>query len=681
MPLDNPYQIPAATTVVTTIFPPSTTTTTTTTTPLTTTAKAYYLIESIDETVEPCEDFYHFACGTWLKNARIPEDTSVQNIFNLLDTQLDFNIIDLLSSTLGNGAVEPKAVINARNLYKSCINDTNIEIDGVELVLPIINTELGGWPILQGASWNVSTFNLSNLLLKLRKYDNGIVFSVATATDQKNASVYDIDLGQGSLGLQEREYYNIETNVTAPYRQFMNDLASQLTNETSSIPADVLAIYLFEKSISQFHWTLYEQLLRVNETIQTIVGNLSNSFKSNFDFTNYLRQSYLIGNVTLLDTDIVSVSEVAYLVNLSLILEQTPARVVQNYLIWRFMMNRASSMPKRIRSTREQFDRVFYGISSEPARATTCANYVNNNMGFAVSRLYIRKYFDDNSRNQSKELIKNIRSSMMTMLQQASWMDNESKQKAIDKAQAIYENIGYPDYVASDNITQLEKMYTEYVFNASYINNVLEMQRVKAREDFRTLREVVDHRSWDDLSPTVVNAFYEPSTNALSFPAAILQMPYFNKDAPKYLNYGAIGMVIGHEITHGFDDDGRQYDKNGNRVPWWSNSTINQFNEHKQCIIDQYSNYTVEQIHKNLNGEQTQGENIADNGGIKSSFFAYQNWVKKNPNVDKRLPGLNVHSLAQFRVLGPLSNFAEFDRVFNCTPGQGNSRVKKCAVW
>ncbi|CAF5042283.1 unnamed protein product, partial [Rotaria sp. Silwood1] len=270
-----------ATTVVTTIFPPSTTTTTTTTTPLTTTAKAYYLIESIDETVEPCEDFYHFACGTWLKNARIPEDTSVQNIFNLLDTQLDFNIIDLLSSTLGNGAVEPKAVINARNLYKSCINDTNIEIDGVELVLPIINTELGGWPILQGASWNVSTFNLSNLLLKLRKYDNGIVFSVATATDQKNASVYDIDLGQGSLGLQEREYYNIETNVTAPYRQFMNDLASQLTNETSSIPADVLAIYLFEKSISQYHWTLYEQLRRVNETIQTTVGNLSNSFKSN----------------------------------------------------------------------------------------------------------------------------------------------------------------------------------------------------------------------------------------------------------------------------------------------------------------------------------------------------------------------------------------------------------------
>ncbi|CAF1189094.1 unnamed protein product [Rotaria sp. Silwood1] len=673
---------------------------------------ADYILDSIDETVNPCEDFYHFACGTWLKNAHIPEDSGVQNIFNLLDTQLDLNIIDLLSSKPPNGTVEPNAIINARRLYDSCINEAGIETDGVESVLSIVNNELGGWPILQGHTWSPPNFNLSDLLLKLRKYDDGVIFSVNTATNQENSSVYDIELGQGTLGLQETEYYNNETDITLAYRQFMADLATALTNDTSAIITDVIAMYLLEKNISQYHWTESEQRLRDNETIRTTVGNLAQSFKVDFDFTNYLRQSYLFGGVNLMDTDLVAVSEVAYLANVSSILQQAPSRVVQNYLIWRFMMNRASNMPKRIRSTREQFDRVFKGTTAEPSRANTCANYVNDNMGFAVSRLYVNKYFDDNARNQSKELIKNIRSSMMTMLQKATWMDKESKEKAVDKAEAIYENIGYPDYVASDNITQLEKMYAEYIFNTSYINNVLQMQRVKTRETFRTLREPVDHRAWGDLPPTVVNAFYEPSTNAISFPAAILQMPYFNKDAPKYLNYGGIGMVIGHEITHGFDDDGRQYDKDGNRVPWWSNSTIDQFNERKQCIIDQYSNYTVEQIHKNLNGEQTQGENIADNGGIKSSFFAYQNWVKANPNVDKRLPGLSkysqeqmffigyahgwcakftdayalnkvltdVHSLAQFRVLGPLSNFAEFDRVFKCTPGQGSSRVNKCAV-
>ncbi|CAF3407017.1 unnamed protein product [Rotaria socialis] len=674
---------------------------------------ADYLLDSIDETVNPCEDFYHFACGTWLKTARIPEDTGVQNIFNLLDTQLDLNIIDLLSSQSSNGTIEPKAIINARNLYDSCINESGIEIDGVEPVLSIINKEFGGWPILQGPSWNDSTFNLVDILLKLRKYDDGIIFSVVTATNQENSSIYDIELGQGTLGLQETEYYNNETDITAAYRQFMTDLAMALTNETSTIANDVSAIYSLEKNISQYHWTESEQRLRDNETIRTHVGNISESFMTNFNFTDYLRQSYLIGNITLLDTDIVSISEVAYLVNISSILQQAPPRVVQNYLIWRFMMNRASSMPRRIRSTREQFDRVFKGTSAEPSRTTTCANYVNDNMGFAVSRLYVQQYFNDIARNQSKEIIKNIRSSMMVMLQKATWMDDKSKAKAVEKAKVIYENIGYPDYIASDNTTQLELMYAEYIFNTSYISNVLQMQQVKAREDFRTLHEVVDHHAWGDLPPTVVNAFYEPSTNAISFPAGILQMPYFNKDAPKYLNYGGIGMVIGHEITHGFDDDGRQYDQDGNRIPWWSNDTISQFNQRKQCIIDQYSNYTVAQIHKNINGEQTQGENIADNGGIKSSFFAYQNWAKENPNVDKRLPGLNkyseeqmffigyahgwcakftdayaynrvltdVHSIPEFRVLGPLSNFAEFDRVFSCTPGQGNSRVNKCAVW
>lgn len=674
---------------------------------------ADYLLDSIDESANPCEDFYQFACGTWLKNARIPEETGVQNIFNLLDAQLDVNVIDLLSAAPANGTVEPNAIVNARQLYKSCMNEASIETDGVEPVLSIINRDFGGWPILQGAAWNESTFNLANLLIQLRKYDNGIIYSVATATNQENSSVYDTELGQGSLGLQERAYYENETDITLAYRQFMENLASALTKDTKDVPSDVIAMFLFEKEISQYHWTSAEQHLRDNETIRTTIGNLSNALKSTFDFSGHLRRSYLLVNVTLMDSDVVSVTEVAYLLNISSILNQTSPRIVQNYLIWRFMMNRALSLPRRIRNTREQFDRVFKGTSAELARTTACSQYVNENMGFAVSKLYIKDYFDGAARNQSYEIIKNIRSAFMTMLQQATWMDDDSKAKAVDKAVAIYENIGYPDYLASDNNTQLEKMYAEYIFNSSHVTNVLQMQQIKAREDFRTLREVVDHRAWGDLPPTVVNAFYESSTNAISFPAGILQAPYFNKDAPKYLNYGGIGMVIGHEITHGFDDNGRQYDKNGNRIPWWSNSTISQFNTRKQCIIDQYSNFTVAQINMKLNGDQTQGENIADNGGIKSSFFAYQNWAKENGNVDKRLPGLSkyspeqmffigyahgwcakmtnayalnrvlkdVHSIPQFRVLGPLSNFAEFDRVFSCTPGQGNSRVNKCAVW
>jgi membrane metallo-endopeptidase-like protein 1 len=211
---------------------------------------ADYLLDSIDTTVNPCEDIYAFACGTWLKNARIPEDTGVQNIFNLLDTQLDFNLIDLLSATPDNGTTDPKAVINARNLYNSCIDEAGIETDGVEPVLSIVHNEFGGWPILLGSTWDNSTFNLTRLLLQLRQYDNGIIFSVDTATNQQNSSVYDIELGQGDLGLEETEYYN-KTDVTTAYRQFMTDLATLLTNDTSAIQTDVQDIFELERNISQ----------------------------------------------------------------------------------------------------------------------------------------------------------------------------------------------------------------------------------------------------------------------------------------------------------------------------------------------------------------------------------------------------------------------------------------------
>ncbi|CAF2913669.1 unnamed protein product [Rotaria sp. Silwood2] len=310
-------------------------------------------------------------------------------------------------------------------------------------------------------------------------------------------------------------------------------------------------------------------------------------------------------------------------------------------------------------------------------------------------------------------MINNIRNSFLGMLKNSSWMDEISKNKSIEKALVIDEKIGYPDFLGSNNTTQLEKMYQEYVFNESYISNVLKLLKIKANENLRMLRELVDRKAWGTSPPTIVNAFYSPPRNQIIFPAGILQMPFFNKDAPKYLNYGAIGMVIGHEITHGFDDSGRQYDKDGNRISWWTDDTIKKFNERKQCIIDQYSNYVVTQINRTLNGFQTQGENIADNGGIKESFYAYQNWIRTHPNEDKKLPGLSeysaeqmffinygqiwcskmtnanalnriltgVHSPEEFRVRGPTSNFDEFDRAFKCSPGQNNSQNSKCAVW
>ncbi|CAF3611902.1 unnamed protein product [Rotaria sp. Silwood1] len=674
---------------------------------------ADYLLDSIDQSIEPCENFYQFTCGTWLKNNRIPDDANTQDIFGILSKKLDENIVDLLSTISTNETGKLQSVINARVLYSSCIDEENIEIEGIDPVLSLINTHFGGWPILQGLSWNSSMFNLTNLLLKLRQYNYNIIFSISSTIDEKNSSATNILIGQGSLGLPQRQYYAKETNITIAYRQFIYSLAEALTNDTSMINQDVNEIYDFEKNISKYYWTKSEQRARYNETLRTTISNLSHILNTSFDFTTYLRRAYLFGNVYLDDLDRVTIKELTFLINASSIINGISSRILQNYFIWRFMMSQSEYMPRYIRNIKERFDRVFQGTNAEKPRTIKCGVYVNTNMGFVVSKLYIKNYFDEHARNQSLEIIENIRNSFIDIINQSSWMDDISKIKAIEKAKAIDKQIGYPDYLASNNNTKLENDYAAYVFNSSYIHNIFKIRQIKTIENFQFLRKSVDRKAWQFLPPTIINAYYKSSQNQIFFPAGILQLPFFNKDAPKYLNYGGIGMIIGHEITHGFDDTGRQFDKDGNRIPWWTNQTIEKFNDRKQCIIEQYSNFTVPQIHMNSIGNQTQGEDIADNGGLKAAFYAYQNWAKNNINVDKKLPGLTkysteqlffinfahfwcikmtdayslnqiitgVHSLEHFRVIGPTSNFNEFDRVFGCKPGQGNSRIKKCVVW
>ncbi|CAF4177876.1 unnamed protein product [Adineta steineri] len=670
---------------------------------------ANYLIESIDETVDPCEDFYQFACGTWIKNSRTPNDS---NIFNLLQGQLAYNVIDILTSSSTNDTNEPKAIINTRNFYHSCIDEQHIEDEGISPIFSLINNEFGGWPIIQ-SSWNNSTFDLLNLLLKLRKYQNNIIFDIGTSIDEKNSTEYGLKISQSDLGLGEREYYMNESKITVAYRRYIFDLASILSNDTSTIEQDVNDMFEFEKELAKHYWTTVEQRHRSNATIRTTVGKLRQLFNTTFDFTNYLTSAYASANVTLMDSDLVIVEETDYLYNVSSIIEQVSPRILQNYVIWRFMMNLISALPKRFRSIRDNFDHVLHDTTAEPPRTVICGSFVNSVMGFAISKIYIKKYFDDNARNQTFEMIANIRKAFTDALDDSTWMDSMLKTKAIEKALAIDEQIGYPDYLASDNVTQLETQYADYVWDSSFINNILKLLQIKAKGKFQLLRKHVDRKAWDSSPPTVVNAFHVRSKTQITIPAGILQMPFFDKDAPKYLNYGGIGDVIGHEIAHGFDDIGRQFDKDGNRIPWWTDETIEKFIERKTCIVNQYSNFTVPNLNIHANGDKTQDEDITDNIGLRVAFYAYQKFMQANPNADKRLKDLSKyspkqmffinyaytrcakmtdsstrnqvlsddHSLEPFRVNGPTSNFVEFDRAFNCKLGQGNSRVNKCTVW
>ncbi|CAF3894392.1 unnamed protein product [Rotaria sp. Silwood1] len=260
--------------------------------------------------------------------------------------------LDLLSFLPSNKTNEPKAITNVHRLYASCINENAIERTSVNVILSFINTELGGWPILQGSTWNYSTFDFSRLLLKLHEYNKDVIYHINTKIDMINSSVYCIR---------------------------------------------IFFISILQK---QYHSTTDEQRARLFENIRTTIANLSQTVNTNFDFTNYLRRAYLLANVTLVDTDIVFMSEIDFVRNVSLIIDQESPRTLQNYIIWRFIMSQIDNMPNRFRSIKQEFNKIFREITTERPRTITCATYVNNNMGFAVSKLYINKYIDKDARNQ-----------------------------------------------------------------------------------------------------------------------------------------------------------------------------------------------------------------------------------------------------------------------------------------
>ncbi|CAF1545501.1 unnamed protein product, partial [Adineta ricciae] len=656
---------------------------------------ANYLLQSIDESVDPCENFYNFTCGKWMNKSVIPDDELDASVLTSLANELNQRIIDLLTTSSTNNN-ELQSISNARILYASCINEDAIETDSLKTILSFIDTELGGWPIIKGSNWSTLNYSLENQLLRLTLYSLYPLYTTATTVDATNSSLYSIFIGQSQLNLRTKEVYAAENSITILYREVIRDIVLELTNITLDIDTDIADMFALEKNIAQYVWTPTDLINRAAENFQISIDNVTK-----FDFSGYIRRLYQSVGLNLTETDRVSVNQIDYLHNVSMIINQSSPRVVQNYLVWCFVFEMIDYMPKRFQVIKQKLNDLMLGTSTKQLRSIECSTSVNNVMGFAISRLYIEKYFSEQTRNQLLEQYQTVRNEFIDMIGQASWMDTVSKNRAVKKAQAILVSIGYPEYVGSVNVTELENQYINYRFNLSYMYNSLLVRRLIGTQNLQKLRQLSLRTTWD-YPPTTVNAFYIPPHNSIIFPAGFLQTPMFHVEAPRYLNFGGIGMIMAHEMTHGFDSRGRSYDENGNIVSWWTNETSVAFEQKKQCIIDQYSNYTMAQVNIQVDGILTQAENIADNGGLKASFYAYKKWAQVNPNIDKKLPGLQkysaeqlffinfgymwcskvrdsfqailmeteAHAPAMFRVIGTTSNFIEFDRVFGCKPGQ-----------
>jgi len=679
------------------------------------------LIHIIDEDVDPCDNFYDFACGKLIEESIIPEHKSKVGAFDTVRDKLNQRLKKLFEDKAESG--EPPVFQSVRNLYKSCMNQDHIDENAKSDVLDLVS-KLGGWPVL-GDDFNPEDFawyKLSSIANALG-YSTGKIVSIGISSDADDSTKRIMEIDQASLGM-DREYITKgfdDKDVQAYYR-YMVDASVYLGADKEVAEKELKESLMFEIELAGL------TMKREDRRNKTALNNkmMLDAVQEFYDLdwvqiSNDQLENPEIGG--LVGSEIVNVATPKFLKDVKQLIDKTDPKVVRNYMMWRFVSGSFGFLNEEARDISQDYAEVLTGTKTQAPRWETCVKataglsgslyWYEGSLTNAVGSMYARKYFPLENKNIADEMVQKIRKEFKIMLDELAWMDEATREEAHQKVDSMTPWIAYAKEILDDDL--LNEFYEGMELNGeSYIKNYLKMKQFINRYYTKEFRIPIDTKSWKTHGgAAIVNAFYSPSENSIQFPAGILDGLFFQADRPSYMNYGAIGMVVGHEITHGFDDTGSQRDGEGNLKNWWTKLAKNNYLEKTQCVIDQYGNYTVEVNEEtiNLNGINTQGENIADNGGYKEAIRAYNRLVEEY-GEEPRLPGLDYtnrqvfwltgasiwcnairpatlksrvltdpHSPGRFRVNGSFRNLKEFAQDWNCPSGSNMNPVKKCSVW
>ncbi|CAL4099551.1 unnamed protein product, partial [Meganyctiphanes norvegica] len=680
-------------------------------------------IQAMDTSFDPCDNFYKFACNGWKDKHPIPETSSRWSQFNVLDVELSNALSTILQETINED--DPLPLNQAKRFFNGCMNETQLESHGVVPLSQMLTTLFGGWPMADN-TWQGDAFSWTEVTAHGREILGDDYFiNVWVFADQKDTFKTAIYIDQTSLSMPRSVLISPDSYKERfeAYKTYIKTTATILAEslgqevDTDMLDADVEAMVDFEMSLANITTPSEERRDADRMYNPMTVSELSVlTDDSNLDWQHYLTDVFSSAGITIDDNTRVIVQERQYLHLLTKLIEQTDSRVIANYLNWRHVKSLGDETNQAMRDASFQYQMVASGVTAPEPRWQQCSNKANNLLGFALGTKYIDGYFSQQAKDEANEMVEDIRSAFEDILDVNEWMDEETKPKAVEKAEAISKFIAYPDWYG--NNSALEHFYAglDGISEIDHFNNEMVLRSWTSEGELDDFGNPTDRTQWWG-PPTIVNAWYMPEFNSITFPAGILQPPFYRANSLQALNYGGIGQVIGHEITHGFDDQGRQNDKDGNAIPWWNNATLDAFKVKAQCIIDQYTNYKVPEIDEyipdaHLNGINTQGENIADNGGIREAYMAYQKYIERN-GPEPRLPGLeqyspeqlfflsnaniwcgaitkegllnqvltDPHSPSDFRVIGPMSNMEEFSQLWSCPAGSPMNRDNKCVVW
>ena len=598
---------------------------------------ASLLIEAMDETVDPCSDFYEFACGNFIKETVIPDHQTNYGSFSMVRDKLNQRLRKIFEAE--PEASEPQSYQNVRNYYKACMNTEAIEEKSLVHFETMLE-DIGGWPVLMGDAWKGDDFKWHELSIKASDhgFSSDRMISISIGTDSKDSTKRILEIDQPSLGLS-REYLikGADDKDVKAYFQYMVDTAVFFGANREAAQTEMKEALDFELKIAEL--TLPKEERR-NKTALYNVMTLeeASALYPALPWVEYVNAILSPDrSVTVDQEEVVNVAVPKYISAFSSLIASVPARTIANLIMWRNIKSSMSYLTEEAIQIQLAYAKAITGQDAKTPRWEKCvkataglgSNYFYHYEGSltnAVGAMYAKAHFQAEAKDVTDEMVTKIRDEFKIMLDDLDWMDAKTKARAQKKADLMTPNIAYAVEILNDRL--LEEFYDGLVIpKTSYLNNYLQLKTWISKYYAKEFRKPIDNKSWKKHGgAAIVNAFYNSAENSINFPAGILDGVFFQKDRPLYMNYGAIGFVVGHEITHGFDDQGSQKDGEGNLVDWWEPETKERYLQKAQCIIDQYSNYTVEVEGEilNVNGINSQGENIADNGGVKEALLAYK---------------------------------------------------------
>jgi putative endopeptidase len=653
------------------------------------TAKSGLTPAHVDPTVAPCANFFQYANGTWLKTTTIPADKSGWGVFDELFERNREVVHRILEETAQRKDIKPGSnAQKIRDFYVSGMDEAAINRAGVK-PLALIFARIHGLKDRSALAAEVGRLHIAGTNNAFIAYVN---------QDDKDSSRYAFQLTQGGLGMPDRDYYTKDDADSKVLREkYVAHVAKmfELMGDKAEIAkAHAAVVMALETTLAKASKTRVE--LRDPESNYHKMDGVELIKQA----PGFAWQSYFHA-VGLKDTKGLIVGQPEFMKAFAKLAGEATLDQWKTYLRWHLIRANAGELSSDFVQESFEFNRkTLTGAKEMEPRWKRVQNAADNAIGEALGELYVAKAFSPKSKAKAQDLVKNLMSALKDRIEGLEWMSAPTKTKALEKLSTIMVKIGYPDRWRDYSAMKLTRQ--------AYVLNSMEASRFEFQRQMDKLGKPIDRAEWG-MTPPTVNAYYNPNLNEIVFPAGILQAPFFDAEADDAVNYGAIGMVIGHELTHGFDDQGRQYDAQGNLKDWWTKDDAKAYEARTDLMVKQYDAFEPLPGLK-INGKLTLGENIADLGGLKIAFAAFKKATAGKPTsvIDGFTPeqrffmgyaqswhsmvreqaaklrlNTDPHSPAKYRVNGPLSNLPEFFEAFGCKDGESMKREEKTrpAIW